>query len=299
VAQLASKPTGWDLDHIRAYQLLIAAHMSGFLSLYLIAERDQLSVILGSLAFASADGAPGFAWSVFTHSVLHLNPLEFGLTITALLVVGSQVERALGWSRFLALYFGAAVFVSLAALLSPPPSRVVLGGLGPSAALLVAYALRVADDPRRASAPPQPWRAPAVFGIGAVVLVATSAILDIELWRRTDTLLRQPITESFTADMWLEQQAELTVRHTASLPHLVGFLSGLWLVTLDLGITRVRVWLRLQRAIRVLQEGLEARARVEQLLEKISREGLGALSRRERTYLKYASRFFAGSGSRG
>jgi len=40
------------------------------------------------------------------------------------------------------------------------------------------------------------------------------------------------------------------------------------------------------------EEHLEARARVDQLLEKISREGIDALSRRERKFLQYASRFY-------
>ena len=52
--------------------------------------------------------------------------------------------------------------------------------------------------------------------------------------------------------------------------------------------------LRVFREIRGLQQEVEARARVEQLLEKISRHGLASLSRGEQRFLRYASRYYRG-----
>ena len=46
------------------------------------------------------------------------------------------------------------------------------------------------------------------------------------------------------------------------------------------------------REIRVLQEEVDARARVEELLAKISRDGMESLTRHERRFLRYASRFY-------
>ena len=55
---------------------------------------------------------------------------------------------------------------------------------------------------------------------------------------------------------------------------------------------RVQERYRLHRDISHLQQEVDARARVELLLSKISAEGIESLSHAERRFLRYASRYY-------
>ena len=77
----------------------------------------------------------------------------------------------------------------------------------------------------------------------------------------------------------------------APLPSVL--LGGLgWLI--DIEFSRIRQRSRDKRELRLLMEEVGARARVEALLAKISSGGMASLTRRERRFLKRASRFYSG-----
>jgi membrane associated rhomboid family serine protease len=279
-----------DVGTLRAYQLFFAIHCAGFLALRASGADQGLRTILHVFGLG---GAVDSVWvtQLLSHQFLHLSGLEFVVSIGLLLALGGEVERALGSIRFSILYLASGAGVGLAyevlALLTrdgvlaiAPP---FVGGMGSSAALLSAYVLL---EPRRRIFGAIP--AAAFFVVMTTMLVASAVYIDQEPQWNMEELLRQ----TFPDGGWLDVQYDRTVREAPVAVHLLGLALGAGLLALDLAFARTFAVVRVKRDIRILEEELEARARVEQLLEKISRDGLQALSRRERKFLQYASRFY-------
>jgi membrane associated rhomboid family serine protease len=281
---------GRDVSSLRAYQLFFALHCAGLLALKLVPEGEHgLGSILKLLAVKGGDVAVG--WSLVTHIFLHVHPLEFAVAAGLLLFAGSQVERSLGAVRFSALYLGTgAVTGFLWELLSVGSGNTAffLGGIASGAAALVAY---VALEPRRRAFNVLP--APGVFvAVAAFVILPTIYYLELEPSRVLDEYLRMPLTTTFTAETWMDRQWEYTTREAIAAPHLLGFAVGAAIFGVEAIGIYVFSRLHVRREIRRLEEELDARERVDALLEKISKDGVDSLSRRERKFLKYASARF-------
>jgi membrane associated rhomboid family serine protease len=277
---------------IQAYQVLFAFHCLGFVGLLVAHDSETpLRTLVDGVALGGAPSEVATApWKLLTYAFVHQQPLEVVVTLTLLLALGAPLERGLGALRFSLLYLGIVGATGLGHEAveglwaeSRPAADVFLGGLGASAGLLVAYFLAY---PSRRTFGVVP--APAFFAGAAVFLFATMMHLEQEGPRRTAELLQS----SLSSEQWLDRQWELGARVPAVLPHALGFSCGMVAFALDSVSSRAFARARFRRDIAVLEEELEARARVEQLLEKISRDGISALSRRERKFLQYASRFY-------
>jgi membrane associated rhomboid family serine protease len=272
-----------DTNHLKAYQLFFVLHCAGLLALRLAMDGDHVKYIIELLGVQS--GASVVSWQVLTHSFLHLNPLEFVASTALLLFLGGAVERALGTTRFTILYMGSAAVsaIAFAAFAGPGPHLTYVGGLAAGCAVLVAYVLL---EPRRRALGVLP--APGLFLVCSTLVLATTIYIEQEPARALEESLKQTLPPQ----SWLDHQWEITSRESVALPHLAGFGVGVLLFTLDLAACWAVSRFRMRRQIRLLEEELDARERVDGLLEKISREGVDALSRREKKFLKYASARF-------
>lgn len=283
-----------DSSNLRAFQLFFVLHCAGLLALRLASDGEHARSILEILSVQTPEAGQGWAglsWALVTHPFLHVHPLEFAASTAILLFLGGPVERAIGATRFTLLYLGSAALTALAFQLLAAtyggPQVTYLGGLGAGAAVLSAYVLL---DPRRRTLGMLP--APGFFLAGAVLLFALVVYLEQEPIRFLEDSLRLPLSAAFTADKWLDLQWESCVRETVSIPHLLGLGVGAGVFAVDLAAVHALGRVRMRRQIRLLEEELDARERVDALLEKISREGVDALSRREKKFLKYASARF-------
>lgn len=237
-------------------------------------------------------------WTLLSHLFVHRDPLEAVLAVGILLLAGPRVEERLGAARFLVVYVGAAVLVAAAhvALVHAgvAPGRLLTGSLGASTALLTAYLFLMPE--RKVGSVPYPI---------CYVVVATALLALVGVIGHYDERALRGRVEDNTelayrgenrppeerVDLLWQASIEQRIRPNL-LVHLLGFAFGG--VTLGAAVVagRFHERYRMLREIRGLEEEVEVRARVELLLEKISREGMASLSRHERKFLRYASRFY-------
>jgi membrane associated rhomboid family serine protease len=283
-----------ETSNLRAFQLFFVLHCVGLLALRLSSDGDHTRSILELLAVQSA-GGPGLTWSLVTHVFLHVHPLEFAASAALLLFLGGPVERALGATRFTILYLGSAAIAAVgfeaisSAMGSPAASY--MGGLAAGSAVLTAYVLL---EPRRRAMGLLP--APGFFIVGATTLFALTIYLEQEPVRFLEDSLKLPLTATFTAEKWLDLQWEACIRETLAIPHLLGFGAGALVFAIDVLSVHAVARVRMRRQIRLLEEELDARERVDDLLAKISKNGVDSLTRREKKFLRYASaRFYLSS----
>jgi len=203
-------------------------------------------------------------WQLFTFGFLH----DIGgvghilMNMLVLYMFGLMLEREFGARRFLLTYFGAQVVGGvcfLAAALATGSSTPLLGASGGCFGVLVASAML--------------WpRAPVILFI-------------VPLTLRTMALIFVGI-EVFALLVVLKGAPSDGVSH---LTHLGGAIYGFMAVRLG--------WIRWdpvralaeRRVTRAVESAAADEQRMDQLLEKIHREGMGSLSRGEREFLKRVS----------
>lgn len=66
-------------------------------------------------------------WRVLTAAFLHIGPVHLAFNMLALLLFGSELERQLGWARYLAVYLVSALGGAVAIQLLGDPRVVVAG----------------------------------------------------------------------------------------------------------------------------------------------------------------------------
>jgi membrane associated rhomboid family serine protease len=89
--------------------------------------NNYLSPVFAALAQVPALVRTGEWWRLITAAFLHVGPLHLALNMLALLVFGSELERALGRWRFLALYLVSALGGATAIQLFGNPYGYVAG----------------------------------------------------------------------------------------------------------------------------------------------------------------------------
>lgn len=285
---------------VKATHVLCSAYFVAFLVLVIGDGQAWHLGLLQALGVGDAAELAARPWTVLTHVLLHRDPLEGILAVGILLLAGQRVEERLGTAKFVAVYGLAASFLALAHVglveAGISPGRLLTGSLGPSCALLTAYLFLMPE--RRVGSMPYPFF---FLVLTAGLLVAVGLIDNLHeraLKKRADADREVALsgTNPSTDDrLELLGRANLDERLRPNhLAHLLGFALGGVVLGMTAAAGRYHDRHRMLREIRGLQEEVEVRARVEALLEKISRDGIGALSRAERKFLRYASRFYRG-----
>jgi membrane associated rhomboid family serine protease len=209
----------------------------------------------------------GQAWRVFTYMFLHANLLHLFFNMWSLWVFGQPVAMQMGERRFLGLYlFSGAVaglFSGLFYLLGGSGHMAVVGASGALYGVMLAFARLYPDVPIYLFlVVPVPARI-AVWILGAIALLSG-----------------------------LDGGGGV-----AHLTHLFGILGGwMWLKFDDPvvgfldGIRRWRETRSTRKAVDELVAGEEFfDSRVDPILRKISKHGMGSLTRQERSILERAS----------
>lgn len=201
-------------------------------------------------------------WQFVTYSFLHelagAFPLHILMNMFMLWVFGVDIENALGTRRFLILYFASALVGGIAMI--PLFNSTVWGASGAVFGVMALYA-RMFPDRRLLIWGVIPVRArPLIF-----FLVAIELLYVIGFGGQTNV---------------------------AHLAHLGGFVTGWFFFWGE------KQWLAHQRKVeadksqRLIKEDAEMRRRVDEILAKVAREGIGSLTKAERDFLDEASRRF-------
>jgi len=257
--------------------LLIANVATFFLSYLLVNLRDSPVPEWWARNFLLHPGAvfgQGKVWQLLTCTFLHADPWHLFFNMFSLWMFGRGLEAHVGRREFLAFYLeagaAASVLFALTSLARGDPSP-ALGASGSVFGVIALYAIYF------------PMAKVYVWGI-----------FPLRIWQLAILLVG--------GTLWAMIQAGGgNIAHAA---HLGGALYGgaFWL--LDLRLARAARFLRGVRspaAPRVpdappprdaggFVDDAEVRRRVDQLLDKISRQGLASLTDEEREFLKDASR---------
>jgi membrane associated rhomboid family serine protease len=289
---------------VRLTHALAVLYVVAFLGLVLGKDAPWYGTIVEGLGVSDLTGVALRPWTLVTHLIIHRDPVEAVFAVAILLLVGPPLEDRLGIRRVATVYLGAAVLAALGhatlASLGSAWAPIYTGSLGASAGLLTGYLLVLGSERNLGTAP-----FPLVYMTAVALLFGLTSGLWLYFEHETRRGLDQAKAEAYTEGQTLSVEervdrlwtAERAWRLRPDAPaHVLGLAAGgLALVGMAFG-ARWRERYRMRREIDGLEEEVEARARVEALLEKISKDGLEALSRSERSFLRYASSRFYRSG---
>lgn len=129
----------WTPRHRVVLLSLIAVNIGAFVAQYFVQayQPQGLTDYLG-LSYRGIDHA--YAWQFFSAMFLHAGLGHFAANLIVLYLLGRDVESIFGQRHFLCLYFCGAVAGELGHLFFMPASAVLFGASGGVAAVVIAFA---------------------------------------------------------------------------------------------------------------------------------------------------------------
>jgi membrane associated rhomboid family serine protease len=240
---------------------LIGANLGAFAA-QLCLELWEPGIVRDYLAISDHGVRDAYAWQFITASLLHIGPWHLFANLVVLCLLGRDLESILGRRHFLYLYVSGAVAGELGHLFLMPSQSVLFAASGGVGALLVAYAAIL----------PELELTPIRFFIMPIRIKAKHAA-----------------NIAFAVALIL-----LCIDRAATVAHsawLGGCVAG-WVYAHLLGFGQPSVVQRFlqerrEQAYRYERMTIEElmRDEIDPLLEKISKRGIGSLSRRERRSL--------------
>lgn len=234
--------------------------MIGCYILQLVMEQVSPRTLIILFSFVPADAVAGFqVWRFITYMFLHGDPFHLLINMFIFWMFAREVEIYFGWRQFLVLFFASGI--AGGAVTSLFPAWYWIQSIGASAGVLGLLAVWGLLWPNRTIL------FMFIFPMKAKWLVIIMAAIDM------------------LSALRLGEHSEV-----ANLGHLGGMAYAatfMFLVPrLDSLLTR-----RAARAsFREVEEDFDVRKRVDDLLDKINREGIASLSAREKKFLKDASK---------
>lgn len=196
-------------------------------------------------------------WQFLTYMFLHstTDPWHLIFNMLVLWMFGSEVERVLGTKRFLTLYFTAGIFAGICCCIFTPLTPIV-GASGAIFAIEVAFAMYF----------PNSTVIFYFFPLKAKYLVMIFAGI---------TIFNCIVPKS---------------GNIAHFAHLGGLIYGFLFVRYSYRVAEYLKKWQIHHQGKEMMKEQEVRAKVDEILDKVNREGLRNLSRRERNFLKNASK---------
>jgi membrane associated rhomboid family serine protease len=242
---------------------LVAVNMAAFVA-QLFLEAYQPGFVHEYLGLSGTGVQNAYAWQFVTAIFMHDGPVHLLGNMLVLYLLGRDVECIVGQRHFLFLYLCGAIAGELGHLFLMPPTTVLLAASGGVAAVMMAYATILPELELAATTLVVPLRLKAKYlAYGAVILGIVLVLID----------RRGAVTHS---------------------GYLGGCAAG-WLYAHLLGFGRTSLLQRTlhhRRAVAERHRQMTAEQfiaeEVDPLLEKIAREGMQSLTRRERRTLALA-----------
>jgi membrane associated rhomboid family serine protease len=243
---------------------LLGLNAAAFIAQLVLTSWSQ-PFVLEYLALSDRGINDAYAWQFFTAPLLHHNIWHFAANMLVLYFVGRDVEAIIGQRQFLFLYLFGAFSGELGHLFLMPGDCILFAASGGVAAIFAAYATILPE------------------------LEVTTLLLFMVPVRLKMRRLAQIVFAGAVILLLLDRTG--TVGHSA---FLGGAVAG-WFYAQLLGFGRTPLLQRMLHQRRV--EAARVRSltadqfvaeEIDPVLEKISREGLASLSRRERRLLEQA-----------
>jgi membrane associated rhomboid family serine protease len=196
-------------------------------------------------------------WQFVTYMFLHSvsSPWHIIFNMLVLWMFGSQVERAMGTKKFLTMYFTAGVFAGIFCCLFTPNSPII-GASGAIFAVEIAFAMFF----------PNTTVIFYVFPIKAKYLVMIFAGI---------TVISCIMPSS---------------GNTAHFAHLGGLIYGFLFIRYEPRFSSFLLSWQSQQQKKEYQKEEDIKSQVDVLLDKVNQGGMKSLSRRERNFLRSASK---------
>lgn len=213
----------------------------------------------------------GFLWQLVTYSFLHGDIFHLLFNMLSIWMFGSELEHRFGTSKFLQLYFFSAITGALAVFamsFTNIPQGVVIGASGAAYGLLIAYGMT--------------WPNREVLFWGIFPLKTKYLVMIV------------------MALLFFSERGGIS--HSC---HFGGLVGGFLFLRFGEKIIpsfqwnfSLSHWLK-KRKFKKYQEDMmsevKAKEKVEELLDKISKQGMGSLTKKEKSFLKDASNKYYGS----
>ncbi|MDO8141307.1 MAG: rhomboid family intramembrane serine protease [Candidatus Brocadiales bacterium] len=196
-------------------------------------------------------------WQFLTYMFLHstTDPWHLIFNMLVLWMFGNEVERVLGTRRFLTLYFTAGIFAGICCCIFTPWTPIV-GASGAIFAIEVAFAMYF----------PNSTVIFYFFPMKAKYLVMIFAGI---------TIFNCIVPKS---------------GNIAHFAHLGGLIYGFLFVKYSYRVVEYLKKWQIHHQEKEIMKEQEIRVKVDEILDKVNREGLRNLTRRERNFLKSASK---------
>ena len=254
----------WKENRRVALLSLIGINVVAFV-VQLVLEVAQPGFVRDYLALSNHGVLDAYSWQFVTAALLYGGPWHFFGSIVAAYVLGRDIELILGRRHFLYLFLSGTIAGELGHLFLMPSETILYGASGGVAAIVIAYATILPE-------------------------------LELFAWRRRFFAIRFNAKHFAYAVSFISLVMLLIDRHGAVIHSAIpgGFVAG-WLYVHLLGFghpswLQRRLWKRREMASRIDRmtraEFLENE--IDPLLEKISRNGIGSLTRAERRILARA-----------
>lgn len=212
----------------------------------MVTGRQQL---LGLLALSGEGLARGRWWTLITHLFVHANLLHLAVNVIGLWFIGPEVEAMLGRVRFIVLYLVSGVAGGLLQTFFSSPQSELVGASGSVCGLLLSFTTAYPEVPLRAL----------LFFILPVSMKAKTLGLSLVVFSALCAALR-------------------LFPQLGHLAHLGGGIAG-WLLT--------KLWLPAipRRRPLATMSAEDRAAEADELLRRISEDGIEGLSREEQRRL--------------
>lgn len=244
---------------------LIAANTAAFV-LQLVLQAWQPGFVTDYLALSDVGVHSAYAWQFVTGALLHSGVLHFAANMLALYLLGRDVETIIGQRHFLMLYLAGAVGGELGHLFLMPATTSVLGASGGVVAVLFAYGTILPE----LEFAPLAFFPPFVRVKAKHLAYATMGAAIVLVLVDRHGVLTHSVYLGACAVGWLYA-------------HLLGFGTP----------SSLQRYLRQRRLARERFDGLSfeqlVAEEIDPLLDKIAREGMESLTRRERRVLARVS----------
>ncbi len=225
-------------------------------------ELTQPGLVNDYLALSKRGILDAYSWQFVSAGLLHGGPWHFFGNIVVIYILGRDLESILGQRHFFYLFLSGAIAGEFGHLFLMPSETVLYGASGGTAALIVAYAIILPELDLIS------WKCRFFkirFTAKHFAFVVTFLSLVMLMVDRHGALIHSAIPGGLAAG-WLYV-------------HLLGFGLPSWLER--------KIWQRRQAAERIdrMTRSEFIQQEIDPLLEKISRDGIGSLSRAERRLL--------------
>lgn len=242
----------------RMVRNLLIANVAVFALQMLAQVSGRSGQLLGMFSLSGMGLRAGWVWQLLTYQFLHGNLSHLLMNMFALYSLGPETERAMGARHFAALYFLSGILGGIGFVLISP-NQFCLGASGAVFGVIGAFATIYPTRPVSLLFLPfvtfKAWVLAVIFGV-------------VEL-------------------LYLVQGVQGGIAHSA---HLAGGIAGAIYAAVNvrgLSFTRPR---RPRRSAAGTVSGEVDLAEVDRILDKVAREGIDRLTRRERATLEAASR---------